>query len=342
MFKRMIFVVLLILITFVTVGIFLPAQYHVERSVVIQRPAAVLFTLLNSYKYFNNWSPWATMDPDARFELSGPESGPGAKLSWSGDPRTVGEGWQEIRYSHAFEIISMHLDFGDQGVAQSQFDLLETDAGTRVTWSFNTDVTEGKSVITALLGKYFGLFLDQWIGADYEQGLGAFKEFAETLPASDFSGSIIEVVTVEPFDILYVSGKSSQEATDVGQALADAFTQIGRFMAENNILQDSQPMAITRSWDENGYQFDAAVPVNGLPDEVSGNVQIGLSPSGRAVRFTHIGPYDQMLPAYEKLASYMAANGLDEGPVSWEHYISDPGNTPEAEIITHIYFLIQE
>jgi hypothetical protein len=37
----------------------------------------------------------------------------------------------------------------------------------------------------------------------------------------------------------------------------------------------------------------------------------------------------------------MAAHGLKEGRVSWEHYISDPGQTPAGEIITHIYFLIE-
>jgi effector-binding domain-containing protein len=49
-----------------------------------------------------------------------------------------------------------------------------------------------------------------------------------------------------------------------------------------------------------------------------------------------------MSPTYEKLAAYMAVHGLKEGRVSWEHYISDPGQTPAAEIITHIYFLIEQ
>ena len=55
----------------------------------------------------------------------------------------------------------------------------------------------------------------------------------------------------------------------------------------------------------------------------------------------HHGPYDQMSPSYEKLAAYMAINRLKEGRVSWEHYISDPGQTPASEIITHIYFQIE-
>ena len=49
-----------------------------------------------------------------------------------------------------------------------------------------------------------------------------------------------------------------------------------------------------------------------------------------------------MTPSYEKLAAYMAVHGLKEGRVSWEHYISQPEQTPATEIVTHIYFLIAD
>ena len=99
-------------------------------------------------------------------------------------------------------------------------------------------------------------------------------------------------------------------------------------------------LAVTRSWNESGYQFDAAIPVQPGDVEPTGNIKAGLSPAGRAVRLVHIGPYEQTLSSYEKLFAWMAAHGLSEGRLSWEHYISDPGETPADEIITHIYFLI--
>ena len=342
MLKKMTFALLFMLTALVMGGFFLPSQYHVERSVEVERPASVIFALLNSYKTFNHWSPWAARDPDAIYAYSGPESGPGARLSWSGDPRTVGEGWQQIIRSVPGQRIDIQMDFGEQGIAQSYFEFSDSGSSTKVTWAFETDVAEGKGVFGSLLGKYFGLFLERWIGSDYEQGLAGFKRYAESLPEADFNGSAIEIVNAEVLEILFVRGQSSQEASDVAQALADAFQEIDAFMTERSIDMAGQPMAITRGWDENGYQFDAAIPVKELPQTGDDNVRIGYSPSGRAVRYTHIGPYDRMLEAYEQLASFMAANGLEEGPVSWEHYISDPGATPAEEIITHIYFLIKE
>lgn len=336
------FGLLFLLTSFVVGGFFLPYQFHVERSVTVERPASVVFALLNSYQSFNEWSPWAARDPDALYTLSGPDFGPGARLSWKGDPRTVGEGWQEITASVPYSRIDIQMDFGEQGRAQSFYGLSEQPGGTTITWGFYTDISEGSGFLGTLVGKYFGLFLDRWVGADYEQGLQSFKQFVESMPNADFSESVIEVVTAEPVNILYVSGDSSQASTDVGTALTEAYREISVFMSVQGIEMAGQPMAITRGWDENGYQFDAAIPVGNLPEETTGNIQTGQSPSGPAVRYTYTGSYDGMLSAYEELASYMAANGLREGPLSWEHYISDPGSTPEDEIITHIYFLIRQ
>ena len=101
-------------------------------------------------------------------------------------------------------------------------------------------------------------------------------------------------------------------------------------------------MAITRAWDETGYSFDAAIPVESDLPPLSGRLESGLSPGGRAVRIVHRGPYGNILESYEKLAAYMAVRGLREGPLSWEHYISDPAQTPAGELLTHIYIQLAD
>ena len=49
-----------------------------------------------------------------------------------------------------------------------------------------------------------------------------------------------------------------------------------------------------------------------------------------------------MMPTYEKLAAYMSAHGLNQGEVSWEHYISDPGSTEQQDMVTYIYIMLGE
>lgn len=341
MFRKILYVIVISIFIFIISGLFLPGSVHIERSIVIERPASTVFTILNSFNTFTSWSPWAEKDPDAVYEISGPETGVGARLSWKGDPRLVGEGWQEITESIPSASIRLKLDIIQQGKADTHFQISRAGADdTRVTWGFDTNLVEGQGFFGGLLARYFGLFFNQWIGKDYEAGLNNLKIYAESLPATDFSGLEVEVVQVEPMDILYVAAESSRAPGGIAASLASAYQEITTFMSENSIKIYSQPMAITRAWDEEKYEFNAAIPIVAANVEPSGNVQIGKSPSGRAVRVIHKGPYDRMAPSYGKLASYMAAHGLREGRVSWEHYISNPGETAPADIITHIYFLI--
>ena len=342
MFIKVFYGVVIALVIFIVTGLFLPRTVHVERSIEIDRPASTLFTLLNSFRTFSAWSPWSDRDPSIAYQYSGPATGTGAHMNWSGDPRLSGSGWQEIIESKPPSLVRMQLDFEQQGRANSYFQIDRTSAGAMVTWGFDANLVEGQGFFGSLMARYFGLFFDRWVGSDYERGLARLKAFAESLPAIDFSDLEVETVVAEPLEILYIATDSRQMAGGVAVSLAAAYQEITTFMAEHSIEIQSQPMAITRAWDAQDYEFDAAIPVSTTDVVLSGNVRAGKSPSGPAVRVVYRGPYDRMSSSYEKLAAYMAVHGLKEGRVSWEHYISDPGQTPADEIITHIYFLLEQ
>ena len=340
MFTKILYIIVISIIIFLVSGLFLPRDVHVERAVVIARPASTVYTLVNSFNTISAWSPWSEKDPATEYRFSGPDSGVGARVNWNGDPRQVGSGWLEITDTRPWSRVQMKLDYDQLGRASTYFDLAPAPTGTRLTWGFDADLVEGHGFLGGLLARYFGLFFDQWVGTDFEQGLARLKLLAEALPDVDFSDLDVEMVEAEPMEILYVTIDGSQKTGDVAVTLAAAYQEISAFMAEHSIEMFSQPMAITRAWDGQDYQFSAAIPVVSTNFELTGNIRAGKAPAGRAVRVVHRGPYDRMAPSYEKLAAYMAVNGLKEGRVSWEHYISDPGNTPAGEIVTHIYFLV--
>jgi hypothetical protein len=377
MLKKVFYALVIVVVILITVGLFLPQLVHVERSVSIARPPATVFTVLNSYRSFAAWSPWADRDPGAVYEFSGPDSGPGARLSWSGDPRLVGSGWQEITESQPYSLVRMRLYFEQQGMARAYFQLDPTADGTRVTWGFDTDLLDGQGWLGGLVARYFGLFFDTWIGTDYEQGLARLKSYLEALPPADFSTLDVEIVDARAVDILYVDSEADLNSPDLTASLAAAYRDITAYMADRNIARAAQPMAITRVRDAGGFQVEAAIPVvlpesggaaepnapnadgssaesppagpgaeqppaDGAELAPPSRVRTGHSPAGRAVRAVHRGPYDRMGPTYEQLAAWMAAHGVAEGDVSWEQYISDPGETAPDELITHIYFLIAD
>ena len=326
---------------FVVTAYLLPKQVHVERSIVVERPASMMFELLNSYRYFNEWSPWAKRDPKAQFIISGPKAGVGARMSWVGEPHLVGSGWQEIVVSKPYELINIKLDFDAQGLADTGFALLAQGNSTRVTWFFDSDLTEGVNFLDSFLARYFGLLFDRWVGGDYEQGLASLKKFAESLPISDFTPLDIERVHVDAQNILFITSTSSQDPAEIAGAMAKSYAAISEFMNQAGIGMSGQPMAITRALAGGGYQFDAAIPVEFIPTGLTGDIESGQSPSGAAIRAVHHGDYDQMTPTYSKLAAYMSAHGLRQGQVSWEHYVSDPGSTKQADRITMVYIMLE-
>jgi len=340
--KKVGIVILFLIAAFIVTGYLLPKEVHIERSIVVERPATMMFELLNSYRYFNEWSPLAGRDPNAQFNISGPDSGAGARMSWVGEPHLVGSGWQQIVASKPYEQIDIKLDFDAQGIADTGFTLAAQGDATRVTWSFDSDLTRDLNFLDSFLARYFGLLFDRWVGGDYELGLANLKKYAESLPVSDFSQLQIERVDVVAQKILYVTTTSSQDPADIATAMTGAYAEIIAFMNQTGIRMSGQPMAITRAWEEGSYRFDAAIPVEFFPPELTGIIESGLSPAGPAVRAVHHGGYDQMMPTYAKLAAYISAHGLKQGLVSWEHYISDPGTTAQADMITHVYIMLDD
>jgi len=186
MIKKLGYISLILFAAFVITGYLLPTHAHVERSITIERPANEVFTIVNSYRHFEHWSPWIARDLNAEYAISGSEAGVGARLSWIGEPHLVGSGWQEIVASEPYDQIDIRLYLDSQGVSDSRFKFVPVGtAATRITWSFDSDLTEGLSFFDGFLARYFGLLFDRWIGNDYEQGLANLKQYVESLPPAD-------------------------------------------------------------------------------------------------------------------------------------------------------------
>jgi hypothetical protein len=170
--KRVLIGLVTVIILVLVVGFALPHQVHVERSIVINAPQAQLFDALNGFKRFNEYSPWAALDPNTRYIYDGPESGVGAKMSWVSTDSKVGSGTNEIIESTPPDFIRTRLAFGDRP-AEASFKFEPADGGTRVTWGFDCDLGANP------IAHYFGLMFDKWIGSDYEKGLANLKQVME-------------------------------------------------------------------------------------------------------------------------------------------------------------------
>ena len=64
----------------------------------------------------------------------------------------------------------------------------------------------------------------------------------------------------------------------------------------------------------------------------SGDVRPGSLPGGRVARLIHVGSYDGLGGSWERLHTWVAANGLTRGDSWWETYVTEP--TPDTDPAT--------
>jgi len=119
------------------------------------------------------WSPWVALDPNIVQRFSGPRAGVGNRMEWSSEDPRVGAGSQEITRSVPDQRVETELDFGDMGTATAWIALAPQGTDTQVTWGLIADM--GNTPI----GRYVGLMMDRWVGADYEKGLTRLKSIVE-------------------------------------------------------------------------------------------------------------------------------------------------------------------
>jgi len=329
----------LLLIVAIAAAYMLPRNVHVERSATIAAPRATVFTLLNSYKQFNRWSPWFELDPEARYTYEGPGAGVGAKLSWVGNEQTLGSGSQVITASEPYEKVAADVDFGQGGgPAKQVYTLTAEGAGTKVSWSMDVDL--GMNPI----GRYFGLGVEGMIGKDFEKGLALLKTFAEGLPKADFAGLDIEAASVEPITVAYVPTSSAKNDGAIAAAIGAAYGEVGAFMKAQMLKQAGAPITIDTGSSDTGYLFDAAIPVNGQPARPvppESRVRLKQTYGGKVLKVALRGSYSQIPATYDKIVAYIAAHGIETNGNPWDEFANDPTTVKESEVLTNIYFPIK-
>ncbi|WP_273455962.1 SRPBCC family protein [Nevskia ramosa] len=173
---RVVVFVMVLLVGLVGIGFLLADKVHVERSAKILASPSTLYAVLNSFEKFDQWSPWADLDPHVKVERSGPASGVGARYTWHGNA-DVGAGSQEIIATTPDSEVKIELDFeGFDQPSTSTLAIKPDGNGSLVTWSMDSELGSNP------IHRYFGLMMDKYIGQDYEKGLGRLKALAESLP----------------------------------------------------------------------------------------------------------------------------------------------------------------
>jgi len=168
-------VVAVLVLGFVTLAALQPNDYRITRSATMAAPASRVFPQVNNFQHWNDWSPWAKLDPNAKYAFEGPEAGEGATFRWDGNEQ-VGAGSMTILESRPDERVRMKLEFvrpfPDQ--CTTEFELQPQGGQTLVTWTMVGKHQNFMSKAMCLV-----MNMDKMVGSDFEKGLANMKAVVE-------------------------------------------------------------------------------------------------------------------------------------------------------------------
>jgi hypothetical protein len=146
-----------------------PDRFVVERKHTMPVPADAVFARLNNFKKWEDWSPWAKIDPAMKATYDGPEAGVGAHYAWDGPE--MGAGSMTIQTSVPNQRVELDLQFTKPFEARNPttISLTPKDGGTEVLWHMEGD--------NNFIGKAMGVFMDmdKMVGGDFEKGLASLE-----------------------------------------------------------------------------------------------------------------------------------------------------------------------
>lgn len=174
--RLLFFFLLAVVIITATLSFMQATSQKVEREIVINTPANVIYNQLIKLEHFHQFSIWSQQDSSAIYSFTGVDGTVGATTSWKGSPEISGEGKIEIialepnlKVQH-----QLHFTKPKKGNAVSTFTLTQTEkSATIVKWVFE--------LATPRPWNIFNLFysLDEKMGDDFETGLQSLKTVIE-------------------------------------------------------------------------------------------------------------------------------------------------------------------
>ncbi|MDQ6891088.1 MAG: SRPBCC family protein [Acidobacteriota bacterium] len=152
------------------VGTLLPAEWTVERSVLVAAPPSHVYPLIADFKNgWSLWNPW--QEPSMKIAYSGPSEGVGAVQTWEGGDTNGGR--IEIVRAIPLTEVAFALKFGSFPI-DGRIDLQAEGTRTRVTWK-DFGRIEGLPIY-----RFMRFMVGRFVGTPMEKGLAKIKDLAES------------------------------------------------------------------------------------------------------------------------------------------------------------------
>ena len=123
---------------------------------------------------------------------------------------------------------------------------------------------------------------------------------------------------------------------EIGATLADILPRVARTIAEQGAEPAGMPFMRYFSMDGHTMRAAAGMPVH-APLAGSGDIEPHILPGGRALTATHLGDYEGVGMAWQRVWERAGELGAEVRFGGWDVYANDPGTVAPEAIETRIY-----
>jgi effector-binding domain-containing protein len=143
--------------------------------------------------------------------------------------------------------------------------------------------------------------------------------------------------------VLILRGQSNWD--DGFDNLMEAFRKLREEAKRLKLTITGRPQAAFTSTDDFGFKYEAMVTLEPAPPQpppkAGAEFAFGESPSGKALKFTHSGAYDDIDTTYEAITAYLDEKGLKARNLFIEEYLTEPKTSEDADLQMDILVLVE-
>jgi effector-binding domain-containing protein len=151
-----------------------------------------------------------------------------------------------------------------------------------------------------------------------------------------------ENVEVPARPVALITGQSTYD--DAFKSIKTSLDTLNAAIAKAGLTASGHPVTIFSEPDENGFKYQAAVPLTTKPegkDDLGNGVKIGSSPAGKAIKFQHRGAYDDIDSTYDVITAYLDAKGLQVDNPYIEEYLTELKTPDDPNLQVDIYVFMK-
>ncbi|PWB83267.1 MAG: AraC family transcriptional regulator [Methylocystaceae bacterium] len=132
--------------------------------------------------------------------------------------------------------------------------------------------------------------------------------------------------------------------TEGAKTLSEAIAKVAAATDKAGLATAGRPLVVFTETNDNGFRFEAMIPIAKAPDgkaKLENGVEIGASPSGKALKFQHRGPYDDIDSTYEAITAFLDEKGLDTKNLFIEEYLTELKTGEDEGLEIDIYVFLK-